>query len=70
MLTRRLALKKESLTALTPEDMAFVGGAADASEATCYTCIVGCAITPAIHPSVFSPTNCCQGIPTFHRAAC
>ena len=69
MLTRRLALRRETLAALTPEDMAAVGAAgADASSPTCFSCL-DC-VTPVFHPSVFAPTNCCQGIPTFHRDAC
>ncbi|HEV2890924.1 MAG TPA: hypothetical protein VGX28_11175 [Frankiaceae bacterium] len=63
----RLTLAKETLAALTSDDLGAVGAGADASVGTCYTC-VECAITPVFHPSVFSPTECCQGIPTFHRA--
>jgi hypothetical protein len=70
MLTRRLALKKETLAALTSEDMAAVGGGADASAATCVSCDVVCILTPAVAASMLSPTQCCHGIPTFHRAAC
>ena len=64
MLTRRLTLKRETLTALSADEMAFVGGAADASGPTCYSCL-DCI---DVRPSLLAPTNCCQGIPTFHRA--
>ena len=63
MLTRRLALKKETLAALASEDLAAVNGGASAG--TCYTCVVQCAVTPAIHPSVFAPLECYN--PTIHR---
>ena len=61
----RLSLKKETLAALTTDDMRGVAGAVAESRGTCYTCL-DCLIE--VHPSVLAPTNCCQGIPTFHRA--
>ena len=68
MLTRRLALKKDTLAPLTAGDLAGVGGAADNSAGTCYTCL-DCIVID-INTSLLAPTDCCQGIPTFHRGAC
>jgi hypothetical protein len=62
MLTRRLALKKETLTALSPEDLAAVAAGAVAN----HTIEIGCLVE--FSPSFTQPTQCCQGIPTFHRA--
>lgn len=59
----RLALKKETLAALDGDDMRLVGGAADNSAMTCYSCPLDC---PIIHQrSLIIVTDCCQGIPTF-----
>ena len=67
---RSLSLKKETLAQLTSDDMRAVGGGQDASALSCVSCVQCVIDTTAglFHPSVFSPTNCCQGIPTFHRA--
>lgn len=67
---RSLVLKKETLTSLAPDELSAVAGGA--SVGTCYSC-VPCyveKITQAFDHSVVAPTECCQGIPTFHRAAC
>lgn len=64
----RLSLKKETLSALTGDDLSAVAGAADNSAVTCYSCPIGCIIQ--IDSYSDDLTNCCQGIPTFHRAAC
>ena len=62
MLSRRLALAKETLTALTPADMAGVsGGTADPSVAgvvSCVTCIDRCTVGPVFPPSLRWPTYC------------
>lgn len=66
---RSLSLKKETLTPLATDELSAVNGAASG---TCYTC-VECAVnkvTQMFDYSVGHPTECCQGIPTFHRAAC
>lgn len=64
MLTRRLALKKETLAPLATDELRLVAAAA-ASINTCVECIKEIVI-----PSLFdTPTNCCAGIPTFHRCA-
>lgn len=60
---RSLSLKRETLSALTTDDLRVVaGGASD----TCYTCL------DCIHfvSSIDAPTHCCDTIPTFHGAAC
>lgn len=38
MSARRLTLRQEPLAPLSPDDMALVGGGADASAGTCYSC--------------------------------
>lgn len=63
MLTRRLALRRETLAMLSAEDMASV-----AAGAPNHTLEINCLIR--FSPSLQSPTDCCQGIPTFHGAAC
>lgn len=60
MLTRRLALKRETLAALTAEDMAAVAGGA--SEATCVTCL-DCIYIRDISQNL---TNCFCNSPTLH----
>ena len=62
MLTRRLALRRETLASLSPEEMTVVAGAPD------HTLEVRCLV--AFSPSFTQPTQCCEGIPTFHGAAC
>lgn len=65
---RSLTLKKETLTSLASDELSIVAGASG----TCYTC-VDCyvkRVTQMFDYSVVAPTECCQGIPTFHRAAC
>lgn len=63
MLTRRLALRRETLTALSGDDLNAVGGGAAASGPTCYTCL-DCV---EVSQSYIIVTECCSGIPTFHR---
>ena len=62
----RISLKRETLTDLTGDDLGAIAGGASAD--TCYTCIEPRCLF-AVSPT-FTPTNCCEGIPTFHRAAC
>ena len=61
----RLTLKRETLAALTADDLHVVAAGAAASD-TCYTCVdPECFVIR--DPSVVELTGCCQGIPTFHR---
>lgn len=59
MLTRRLALRRETLAALSTEDMTFVGG--NATGPTCATCL------DCLPPSLRQPTACEQTAPTQYR---
>lgn len=59
----RLTLKKETLAPLGGEELRVVAGASAVTCRTCLDCV-------EYDPSLLSPTNCCAGIPTFHRAAC
>ncbi|HEV2890923.1 MAG TPA: class I lanthipeptide [Frankiaceae bacterium] len=69
MLTRRLTLAKETLAALTPDELRTVAGG-PGTHLTCYTGLTDCDCNVMVEYSAVAPTECCQGIPTFHRAAC
>ena len=63
MLTRRLTLKRETLTALSADEMGSVGGGAEASFGpTCYSCVRCWIYLP---PSLARPTDCDQTAPTY-----
>lgn len=55
----RLALKKETLAALTAEDLRFGGGAMN------HTLEIDCFVVIGEH-SLIVLTDCCSAIPTFH----
>ncbi|HEX8004710.1 MAG TPA: hypothetical protein VF519_18640 [Mycobacteriales bacterium] len=62
-MTRRLTLKKDSLAPLTTDELGVVGGAAQASALTCFTCLGDCVVVGEY--SVILVTECCSGLPTF-----
>ena len=64
MLTRRLALRRETLAALSTEDMAAVAGGAPTM--SCVTCLELRCYVVSLDLSL--PPYC--PIPTFHGAAC